>query len=270
MKLFKSLVVLLLILSCGQSQFAIFEKTRPEELAAKDLEQNASMDAITTMLDALGTNFENIFVGVNLGSDLNQVQEQLSAETRRLSLTQDPKKIANYVSILASAQAQLYQVDPLTLILKLVAESGSSVKSSSNPLVMLFPVLPSPTALNLQGVALAITLMHSYDERLLTVADQFKLAVFLTAYLALILKTLDPSGDGVFTPAELANLSPATAQIFLDTLHEAVETFLATNVVTNASSRSGQTIQKITTLENSILSQSGTSSTDKLKNFLSK
>ncbi len=262
------------LLNCGRSQFSSYLKSHPDEEASKALEQNDSVSAITTMLNALGSDFKQIFVAVTPTSDMAQVQQELQAELTSLMLTKDPYTIANYVSILASAQAQLYQIDPLSIILKFIKDgsgsSSSTTSSSSGELLKLFPVLPDATAANLQGASLAITLMNSYDASLLTAADKFKLAIFLTAYLALILKSLDVNNNGVIDAVEILNMSQTTAASFLGVLHQAATTFLESNSGSSDTARSSQAGQKIADIESAIQASQGSTDTDKLKDYLSK
>lgn len=262
------LLVSFLISSCGTSFFSSLDKSDAATDATIELENDNPDKAIDIILNELGSGYEAIYDGINDDSALLTVQTELATKLTEIIAAGDVSRPALLVSILASAKAQKHGIDPFTLGLKFAdSASSSSSSSSTNNLTLLFPVLPEPTATNLRGLDVAMTVLQSLAS-LKSSVDQYKEALFLTASMALVTKSLDTDGDGQISALEAISLSDAAAQSILSQISSAV---LASAASEGADAENvAASAEQIQALQSAISGEDGSTDEEKLRNYMSK
>lgn len=258
------ILTVLLFPACGANTFSSLEKPDIGLQATKLLEDEQPQSAIDLLLSNLGSSFRAIYDGVGETSDLTQVEADFTSEVDTLVAAGATDDVPNLVSILASAQAQLYNVDPLSIALTL--SKSSSSESSSNPITLLFPILPKSTSTSVRGLDLAVILLNSIGSSA-TKADQLKKGIFVTASISLTVKGLDANSNGIIEPAEVLTLSEAGATALIQQLAAAAEA-AAGSGDTSDSSNAGTSAQSISGIQDKIDAEPGTSKAEKLRAFI--
>lgn len=259
-----------LVLSCGENSFKDFEKVNIPEEATKEMEAQRPEKAIELVLNSLGNAYRRLFESIDEASDLDTIERQLNIEMTRLITTEGRTDVPNLVSILSSAQAQLFGADPFSIALILATSSSSSssltlADNGPNTLTKLFPILPKSTTANVRGLEIAITLLNSMTTTYRSKADEFKKAIFLTADVALITKGLDINGDGIISVEEALNLSEDAASALLSIIASAVSSGQSSG---QTGEKSAAITQSIAAIQDKINAQPGATMNDKLRNFL--
>lgn len=258
-----------LLLSCGdRNAFSSLEPPTPAEKAAAYLEKENPDAAIDTVLHTLGDTYQTLYTVTTKGTNN---EEQLHAEMLTLIAADSIDGVPNLVSLLASAQAQKYNVDPFAMVLQL-AKSHTSTSAalvdaasvSLGALTQLYPILPKATASTIKGLQAAVFILQSLRGAYLSKADHLKLGLFLTASLVLELKLIDTNEDGTISIEEALNLSEESATTFITTLEAAVSSILLADLSTSKASAASA---KITTLQTTLQNQAGTSNAEKVQNF---
>ena len=264
------LFCLRLLVGCGdQNAFESLAPPTPAEKAAAYLENENPDAAISTILDTLGDTYRGLYTAATEGNDN---ENQLHAEMLTLIAAGKVVQTPNLISILASAQAQKYSIDPFAMVLQLASGTSSSSSSaltdipsvSLGPLTQLYSILPTATADNITGIQSAIFILRSIGSSDLTKADNLKLGLFLVANLVLILKSIDTNEDGIITPAEAEKIAAATATAFITILEQATLAFLSSDL---NSSKTSAASGAITNLQTTLQEEPGTTDTEKLRAF---
>ncbi|MEZ4741847.1 MAG: hypothetical protein R3B45_05280 [Bdellovibrionota bacterium] len=269
-------LVSLLLLSCGTNFFESVDKSDAAADATIQLEKGNASKAEDILLNALGSDYTKLYESASSTSDLDSLKDDLTTEMRQLIDSGDLKEAPNLISILASARAQRHGIDPFEIALKFADSSTSSSQSSDsadsttssspNELTMLFPVLPEASGDNITGLDIALMLLGSLAEEK-QVADQYKEALFLTASIALITKSLDTDGDGTITALESITLSDAAAQVLLNQIASAASAAADSGDLTS-DGESSLSAQQIQALQSQIDAQDGGTQEEKLRNFI--
>ena len=256
-----------LLFSCGdRNAFSSLEPPTPAEKAAAYLEKENPDGAIDTVLHTLGDAYHTLY---NVTTKGTNNEEQLHAEMLTLIAADSIDGVPNLVSLLASAQAQKFSVDPLAMVLRLAKSQTSTAlvdvtSVSLGAFTQLYPILPKATASTIKGLQAAVFILQSLGSVYLSKADHLKLGLFLTASLVLELKLIDANEDGTISIEEALNLSEESATTFVTTLEAAVSSILLADLSTSKASAASAKIAMLqTTLEN----QDGTSNAEKLQNF---
>lgn len=236
MKLFLSVVMSLLYLGCGSSIFKAAEKSDPAVDATLAIEKNKPQDAIDILTEAL---------------------------------EKDPEDY-QLISLLASAQAQLVDIDLIRVVLKMAtssteSDSTSSGSGSNNSVTLLFDALPDASVGNIAGLDTAIATLESIPELERTDADSYKLTIFFTARLGLRTKSFDKDGDGQVSPVELIILDDDSAAAIIDSIISAQSAIAETGDGSDSTSASSE---KISEIKSAIDASEGDSDAEKLKNYL--
>ncbi|MBI2601686.1 MAG: hypothetical protein HYW48_01405 [Deltaproteobacteria bacterium] len=267
----KFVLTFFILLSCGDNQFASLTEPDPAVNASKHLEDQKPDSAIEVLLDALGGGFKAIFNSVTVNSNLTEVEVSLRDELNRIKPSKP--EAPNWVSILASAQAQKAGIDILLIVLELAKgeseESSASTTGSTttgSEFEKLFPVLPAGTTENSFNLGFAITLLASIGSETLTKADNFKQGIFLTSRTALFIKSVDKDGDGVVSPLEVLDINDSSAEDIVDTLTQAIATIDAAGI--GSGSRSETSANQIEEIKKQIEESEGETLGDKLRNFI--
>ncbi|MDD9952234.1 MAG: hypothetical protein OXT67_11790 [Zetaproteobacteria bacterium] len=275
--------VTLQLASCGDGN-VISQATplKPEQQAARYLEQQKPDKAMTVLLDALGTDvtktvaLESGNTAIRVQSDLESLNDTLDGEALTATLTRQIDQVYasksgayKWASVLSSAVAQKLGMDPIDLALSLAENSSSDTSSSSTstdtPIVALYAILPDSTESNREQVQLVVSLLEAIPSGLRTEADTLKLSLFLVAQTSLITKELDTSpADGELTPNELSadNLTPAKAVEIVNTLIAASENDAG------GEGSSAEAATAIDTVVTEINGQQGDTLDEKLRNYL--
>lgn len=251
-----------LLPTCGSNVYKELESPAASKEASVALEKDDPAEAKNVILAALGDTYNNTFNNISSTSDLSVIQTKLSTEMVRLMSSGEETDASNLVSILASAQAQEFGVDVLSIALKLALEGGDS----TNPLYLLFPILPDATSANIHGLDVAVTLIRSVGSKR-TEIDLFKESLFTTSAMSLALKSADADGDGSLSASEIANLTDEGLGELMGKLAKAAISAAAFSA--DSTSNQGASAAVITELESSIDSQDGADSAAKLRAFLS-
>ncbi len=279
MKLKKVLLLLSLtctgvFLGCGTNAFENLEETPPQISATLALEDEKPEKSIEILLDALGSDYKNYYNSISDNDDITTVQTTFSSLLAELIDASKVERPANLVSILASAKAQLHGIDPLSIALELAnigATAGESEaadatdSSSTNPITVLFPVLPDASSANIRGLEIALALLRSIGSEY-TDQDQFKEALFLSANVSLIAKTLDSDGDGEISALEAINLSDEAAGAILNQLASAATAAAATS--SDSDSNTQKSTEQIATIQAAIDAQEGATDEEKVRNYI--
>lgn len=165
-------------------------------------------------------------------------------------------------SILALAIGQKYGLEPLEFALNLATQSSEQAGSG---LTSMMGALPAATDANIAGIQQAVTYMESIPEASRNKADTFKLSMFQSALLTLMMKKLDDDLSGEFDASELANLSDEDAAAIMLLLANAVT---SSNAGADGESSAGAASQ-LAAIQSAIDGESGSSDSEKLKNYLS-
>jgi hypothetical protein len=271
---------------CGKSIFQTTDKVDPATDAAIALEKRQPERAITLILSDLGQEYRAIYDDLDDATDTSGGAALLGAKMAELISAGKIEGVPNLVSILASAKAQLHGIDPFDLALK-VAESATSESSSAdaeadfsqadpsapaaasgNQVTVLFPVLPAATDENLHGLDVAMAVLQSVgDEK--TAADDYKEALFLTASIALVSKTLDSDGDGEISALEAITLSDAAAATLLNQIMSAAAAAAASSG-SGDDAETAKSTEQIQALQSKIDAEEGDTQEEKLRNFMAK
>ena len=227
---------LLVTVSCGKNSFRTYEQADPMEDAAIAMEKNNPQKA----MDILGP-----------------------------ALAKDPN---NYrmLGLMAAAVAQRWGIDTISIALKMATQNTTSSATtatgqSTNQLTGLFSVLPPASDENISGVKLAIEYMNRIPATERTIADNFIMSMLQTALTVIQTKKFDKDGDGLISPLELLNLDDDSA---LDILESIIAAEGALTGVVTGSSGSDSAGDNISTIRSEIDKQEGTTSSEKLRNFL--
>ncbi len=256
-----------LLFSCGdRNAFSSLEHPTPAEKAAAYLEQENPDAAIDTVLHTLGDTYQTLYAVTTKGTNN---EEQLHAEMLMLIAADSIDGVPNLVSLLASAQAQKFSVDPFAMVLRLAKSQTSTALVdatfvSLGAFTQLYPILPKATASTIKGLQAAVFILQSLGSVYLSKADHLKLGLFLTASLVLELKLIDANEDGTISIEEALDLSEESATTFVTTLEAAVSSILLADLSTSKASAASA---KITTLQTTLQNQAGTSNAEKLQNF---
>jgi hypothetical protein len=259
-----------LLMGCGDKNvFAPLSPPTPAEKATAYMEKENPDAAIETLLNALGDTFRDLYTTTTNG--INN-EEALHAEMLDLIEANSVKKPYNLISILASAQAQKYNVDPFAMVLQLAKSKNSTSTTglvdaaslSLGALTQLYPILPKATSANIKGIQGALFILRSIRSPYATKADYLKLGLFLTATLVLELKLIDTNEDGIISIDEATHLSEDAAFSFITTLESAVSSILQSDL---NSSKSRSASDKIKNLQTTLQNQEGTTHAEKLRNF---
>jgi hypothetical protein len=229
--MFFGLYFMLLSSSCGSSFLSIAETEDPATDAILLLERQQFDEAIA-VLDA--------------------------------ALVDDPDN-SSYKSLKASALVEKYGLDPLSFALAM-AENSSSSDESSNGITSLFTVLPEATTAALAALEEATTLLTDIPEAEKNAAEYFKLSMFQSVRMVMLTKQFSDTVGGDFSAENLENLTEEQALAILDSLSGAALAVASAN--TDSEGNSGLAAGNITSIQASINSQSGSTSSEKLKNYL--
>ncbi|MCB9228697.1 MAG: hypothetical protein H6618_03715 [Deltaproteobacteria bacterium] len=264
-RIFLSSLLCSVILSCGKNSFRDAEAAPPTEEASKALEEGNPEKAIRILLEDLGSSVEHIYNGMSAMTS-SEISSALQSEILKLSGTKKTESSSS-LSILASAHAQSFGIDPLDIALSLITSGNDESSSgSSNTITLLYPVLPDATSENKAGLSQAIAILNAIPQEELTKADFFKQSLFLTANMSLITKTFDTDpADGEITLNELGSLDATTTDELLTLLETAIGAIVSTDQEGNLA----QATEQIASIRSSIESQAGADDTEKLKEFLS-
>ena len=252
-------------LNCGKNSFKDSDKSVPTEDASKALEEGNSDSAIEILLDDLGSQFKAIYQQMSLLTP-TEISTNMAAISSQL-VSDGKEDIPAKISILASAHAQKYGIDPLDIALSLATnETGSAAEEgSSNAITILYPILPAATSENKTGLSQSIAILNAIHQSDLTTADFFKKSLFMMANISLITKTFDTSpADGRITLNELSQLESGTTEDLFNLLEAAIGAVSQTDQSGNLATAA----EKISGIRNSIAEQSGSDDTEKLKEFL--
>ena len=171
---------------------------------------------------------------------------------------------------MAAAVAQRWGIDTISIALKMATQNTTSSATtatgqSTNQLTGLFSVLPPASDENISGVKLAIEYMNRIPATERTIADNFIMSMLQTALTVIQTKKFDKDGDGLISPLELLNLDDDSA---LDILESIIAAEGALTGVVTGSSGSDSAGDNISTIRSEIDKQEGTTSSEKLRNFL--
>jgi hypothetical protein len=235
-KVFVSAILLglcsvLLSVSCGSSFLSIAETEDPATDAVLLLERQKYDEAIA-VLDA--------------------------------ALADDPSN-ASYKSLKASALVEKYGLDPLSFALAM-AENSSSSDESSNGITSLFAYLPDATSDALAALEEATTLLTGIPDADKNAAEYFKLSMFQSVRMVMLTKQFSDAVGGDFSAESLENLTEEQALAILDSLSGAANAVASAN--TDSNGNSGLAAVNITSIQTSIAGQSGSTTSEKLKNYL--
>jgi hypothetical protein len=276
----KLLFALASLSSCGTSIFKSLDKSDAATDAAIALEKKQPESAIKIILDALGDEYHAVYDDVDAATETSTGTIALAAKMTELIDAGAISNVPNLVSILASAKAQLHGIDPFNIALQIADSATSTTDSSSstessdtaaaggtaNAVTSLFPVLPEASLENLHGLDVAMAILQSIGT-LKTVPDQYKEALFLTASVALVTKSLDTDGDGKISALESITLSDAAATILLNQIISAGAAAAAGGETSAETTPSASTAQ-IQALQSKIDAQEGATQEEKLRNFM--
>lgn len=263
------LVCISFLFSCGdRNAFSSFVPPTSAEKAAAYLEKQNPDAAIDTVIHTLGDAYQTLYTATTKGTNN---EEQLHTEMLTLIEADAIEGVPNLVSLLASAQAQKYNVDPFSMVLQLAKSHASastalvtSTSVSLGALTQLYPILPKPTTATINGLQAAVYILSSIESPYLTKADHLKLGLFLTAILVLQLKLIDTNEDGSISVEEALKVSEGNATTFINTLEAAVSSILSADLSTSKASAASA---EITTLKTTVQNQAGASNAEKLRNF---
>lgn len=268
-------IIFICLSGCGVNQFAQFEKKNVALQATKYLEREQPDKAIELITNSLGSAYASIFASAASITNVSTLETSLTTELNNL-VAQGRSDAPNLVSILASAQAQLYGADPFSIALTLATGGGESESSSSSTssdssssaggidtLTTLFPVLPESTTGNIHGLEIAIALLNSLGSHQ-TSADLYKKAIFLTANIALITKGLTDS-SGKISRLAVINMSTTTAANLLLLIASAT---LTAGAAQQNNGNAGSSTKAISNIQTKIDEQEGDDQNTKLRNYL--
>ncbi len=176
------------------------------------------------------------------------------------ALADDPDDY-EVLSILALAVAQKHGLEPLGFALKL-AQQGSD--GSGSGLTAIMSSLPDATSENIAGIQLAVNYLNDIPSASRSTADTFKLSMFQTALVSLMMKKFDSDLSGKFDPAELANLSDDDAAAILAMLASAAESGANGADGDNTAGAAA----KVADIQSAIANQEGETDTERLQNYL--
>jgi len=179
------------------------------------------------------------------------------------SALEDEPDNYRYMTLLALAYTQKHGIDPLQLAINM---SSNSAVAQGNGLVSLFPYVPAATSDRISGVTKASELMAAIPSESRTNADNFKFALINVACITLLTKSLDTNQDGTLSADEIASLSATVASQIVSAL--AIASGSLANGTANSSAEGAQT--KISSISAGIEGESGASSQDRLKSYLSR
>lgn len=265
MTILRVFILSVIILSCGKNTFKESDKSVPTEDASKALEEGKSDDAIEILLNDLGSQFAAVYQQMSLSTP-TEISSAMAAISAQL-VTDGKDDIPAKISILASAHAQKYGIDPLDVALSLATNetASTSEEGSTNAITILYPILPEATSENKTGLSQSIAILNAIHQSDLTTADFFKKSLFMMANISLITKTFDTSpADGRITLNELSQLESGTTEDLFNLLEAAIGAVSQSDQSGNLAAAA----EKISGIRTSISEQSGSDDTEKLKEFL--
>ena len=266
----QSLVYLTLLIGCGdRNAFAPLTPPTPAEKAAMFLEKENPDAAIETILNTLGDTYQALYKAVTTGTNN---ETQLHTEMEALIADDSIDNVPNLISLLSSAQAQKYNVDPFAMVLQLAKSQtpatttlvDTTASHSLGSLTQLYPILPRPTSDNIKGLQAALFILRSIGGPNSTKSDHLKLGLFLTANLVLELKLIDTNEDGSISTEEALQISETAATSFLSTIEAAVASILSSDL---SNSKASSASDKLTKLQTTLQTQSGSDNAEKLRSF---
>lgn len=229
---FKTIVALsLLVSACGkQNLFRKAEDPDPLEEASTLLEQNKPDEAIVILKNELDDNPENYPA----------------------------------LSLLATATAQKYGIDTITMALKLA--STSTTQLSDNQVVALYAILPEATAANVAGIAEADGYLAAVPVANRTKSDFFRLSLLDLSTMVIRTKFYDKNADGKLDTNELLAMGTTDAAAILQTLAGAIiNAAQGQGVDTENAAKVNEAMKGI---QDKINAAPGTTQEEKLKNYL--
>ena len=255
--------LLFCILGCGENSFSGAEPQVPEEEAVKALEKANPEKAIKILLTDLGASFTESYNAMD-SMTASEITATMNAELTSL-IQNDRTNIPGKISVLASAHAQKFAIDPLDIALSLATTGLESATKNANTLTLLYPLLPEATSRNQTGLNQAIAILNAIDQGNLTKADFLKKSLFLTASISLRTKAFDTNPvDGQISPQELLRLEATSADKIMDLLEVATSSLNHLDLDGDLEKAAG----RIEETRISILNQPGNSRIEKLKEFL--
>lgn len=275
-----AIAISLLSHSCGSSLFKAADQSDTATEASIALEKQQPTKAIRLIMDILGQSYRRVYDEVD--ADTTAGSTKLATAMETLIAAGQIKNVPNLISILASAKAQLHGIDPFDIALRIAesattqsdsaasdaADASSTAASAGNQVTRLFPILPEASEENIHGVDVAMAVLQSLGE-LKTTADEYKEALFLTASIALVTKTLDSDGDGEISALESITLSDTAANALLNQITSAA-------AAAASSGENGQDLDSATStaqiqaLKAQIDAEEGATQEEKLRNFIAK
>lgn len=261
---------------CGTNAFTSLEPVNPAVDSVKQLEAGDPKKAEEILLTALGTSFSAIYKDTTI-DNLSEQQTKLADSLNSIIESASVSKPANLVSLLASARANIHEIDELQIALKLAASESTEEESSEtssetttqdqNEITLLFPALPEPTSVNIEGAEIAVGLLRSLGSHA-TEIDEYKLAMYQVASLSLSMKTLDVDKDGSISTAESINITEDSAKAILSQLLAASSAASGSESVEEGSA-SAETATAIGGIYSEIENSPGSTDSERLSNFLS-
>ena len=170
------------------------------------------------------------------------------------------------ISVLASAIAELYEVDMISIGLAMANQSSSEGETKSNSITAMFSYLPPATDENINGLQDTVDLLNSIPDSVRTAADRFKIVLLNTALTSLRTKKFDADGDGVMSPVELQQVSIDDAVIILNALDAAIS--ILEQGLASEGEGSTTAVANISEIRSSIDTADGDNDADRLKKFL--
>ena len=264
--LWRLLVCTLWLTACGDNVFEGLDGSNPAEDAVKKLEEGDALEAERICLNALGSTYRSLYESIGPTTDLISMEETLGAEVDAIFSEDRVKNAGDIVSALSSAKAQMHGVDPFDVALVMATQDDSD--ESSNEVTAIFPALPEPTSNNILGLNVAKAVLNSLGVERFNKGDHYKSALFLTSSVSLASKALDSDGDGAISTLEANNLTDELAISILTNLASA-SLAIDQSTTTTDGEKARQNAEKISSLNSRIQSGEGSTSTDKLRSFLS-
>lgn len=228
------ILVIMMTLCCGTNAFDEADKKEPGEKAAKYLEANKPQLAI----DLLEPIVEN-----------------------------DPGNF-RLVALLAAAYAQKSGVETFSLIKNLIKKPDSTSTQTGGAIGAMFSALPEASAANIAGLAKAIATMSGIPPSFRKSADNFLLSLYISASVSLQAKAFDKDGDGKVSLEELQTLTEADAENLINSISSAADLAKAVANPNGDGAQSTGASEKLQGVYDKIQTQTGTTNSEKLKNYL--
>ena len=246
-------------------------KLDPAVEAAIELDNENPNKAIKILLNSLGSDFSDLYYGVDETSDMVEVKNSLCSQVSALLSSTEVSDAGNLISVLASAHSQSYGIDIVTIALAMGADSKleTAVVSDASMFVKVYPVIPEPTAPVLRGIELSMALLECLGSST-TAEDSFKQTFFTFANSALITKSLDEDLDGTISAVEATKMTDAAAENFMSMIESAVTTSTAfKDANLDADTQvSNQLLDQIKSAKDLIDSSEGGSVADRVRSYI--